>query len=165
MANIEMTKAHIFKWEGSFAWDPDDAGGATMKGVTLSTFRKYYGQERTVEDLKHITDDQWEYIFRKGYWNKAKCDQIEDDRTALLICDMCFMSGTITALKNVQKCLGCEPDGIIGNKTLAAINSNPQKTFDMLFRMREEWLYRIAQKGNNKIFLKGWLNRLYDINK
>lgn len=164
MANIKKTMAFFKKWEGSFVNDPDDAGGATNMGITIGTFRQHYGQDKTINDLKNMTDEQWEYIFRKGYWDKAKCDQIEDDRIALLVADMCWGSGTVTAIKKVQECLGCTVDGIVGNQTLAALNQQRHNyIFYKLWCMRYEWFHKIAQKGNNKKYLKGWLNRLDEI--
>ncbi len=50
-------KKFILSWEGGFANDPDDLGGATNSGVTLSTYRMYYGQDKTVEDLKNMCYD------------------------------------------------------------------------------------------------------------
>ena len=41
MANIQKFVPFIFKWEGtSFVNDPNDRGGATKMGVTLSTWKK-----------------------------------------------------------------------------------------------------------------------------
>lgn len=161
MADKELTVRFILKWEGGYVDDKDDAGGATMKGVTLKTYRKYFGNDRTKDDLRKITMDEWDYIFTKCYWNKAKCYRIKNDRIAMLVADMVWMSGLYLSIKNIQKCLGCVADGIIGPKTLESINNNdPTYVFETLFEMRKQWLYRIAEKGNNRKFLKGWLNRL-----
>lgn len=56
---------HILKWEGGFANDIDDAGGATNSGITIATFRSVYGNNKTVEDLKRLTYGQWVTIFHK----------------------------------------------------------------------------------------------------
>ena len=163
MANPALIIPHIKKWEGGFSNDPSDSGGATMMGVTLATYRQYFGSYKTVEDLKKITDYEWLLIFRVGYWDKLKGDQITNQSIAQLCADMCWMSGTTTALKKIQAALGLKADGIIGNKSLAALNaSDTQKTFNTLWNMRKTWLEQIAKKGSNYKFLKGWLNRLND---
>ena len=54
MAQVDDLVPIIKKWEGGFVNDPDDRGGATNQGVTISTFRHYYPGS-TVEDLKRIT--------------------------------------------------------------------------------------------------------------
>lgn len=62
-------------FEGGFANHPDDPGGATMKGVTLSTFRRYK-PGATVAELKAISNDMLQRIYRDGYWNEIEGDRL-----------------------------------------------------------------------------------------
>nr|DAR62293.1 MAG TPA: Lysozyme [Bacteriophage sp.] len=48
---------YILSWEGGFVNDPRDSGGATNKGITLTTFQSVFGKDKTVEDLKRMTED------------------------------------------------------------------------------------------------------------
>ena len=57
MADYRILKPFILRWEGGFVNDPNDSGGATNKGVTIATFRKYKGESASVADLKAITDE------------------------------------------------------------------------------------------------------------
>lgn len=164
MADAKLIIPFIRKWEGGYANDPDDKGGCTMMGVTIKTYQKYFGKDKTCEDLKNITDEEWLEIFKKGYWDCWKADQIENQSIALLVVDCGWGSGPVTAIKKVQECLGCKADGKVGPKTLAALNNkNTLTTFRKLWSMRYVWFHQIAEKGNNKKFLRGWLNRLNDI--
>ena len=54
------------------------------------------------------------------------------------------------------------PDGIIGPKTLAAINSaNPRELFDRLWQARKQFYLNIVKRDpTQKEFLNGWMNRL-----
>lgn len=152
------------KWEGKYSNDKDDRGGCTMMGVTIKTYRKYYGNDKTCDDLRKITEDEWFNIFRNGYYDKAKCDKIENDSIALLVCDMCWGSGPVTAIKKIQACLGCTVDGKVGPQTLGALNGDsPLVIFKRLWNMRYVWFNNIATVGNNRKYLRGWLNRLNDI--
>lgn len=163
MANYKLLKPFILKWEGGFVNNKNDAGGATNKGVTLTTFRKYYGQSKSIEDLKHISDEQWNHIFKTGYWDACKADQLNCQSVANIMVDWAYMSGASTAIKAVQKILGCKVDGIIGPKTIAAINGYrvPKQLFYDIQRARVEFYYNIvAKRPANKVFLKGWMNRL-----
>lgn len=160
MANALSMMPHIKRWEGGYSCDPDDRGGCTMMGVTLNTYRRYYGASRTCSDLKRITDEQWVTIFKAGYWDKMKADQIGNQSLAELCVDMCWMSGTTTAIMRIQRVLGCKADGIVGPKTLYALNKSPRANYEALWQMRYNWLCQIASVGNNRKFLKGWLNRL-----
>lgn len=163
MADVSKLAPLILKWEGGYANDKDDKGGCTMKGVTIAVFRKYYGNYKTCNDLKNITDTQWLHILKTGYWDKMKADQIENQSIANLCVQMCWGSGPVTAIKKIQSCLGANPDGIVGPKTLALLNApNRKATFDKLWNMRRTWFINIAKVGNNQKFLKGWLNRLND---
>lgn len=164
MANVELMVPFIRKWEGGWVDDPDDAGGCTMVGITIATYQKYYGKDKTCDDLRFITQEEWLHIFKTGYWDKMKADQIENQSIAQLCVDMAWNSGLYWAIRKMQNAIGVKDDGIIGPKTLAALNAKPHKeVFDKIWNMRYEWLCNIAKKGNNKKFLKGWLNRLNDI--
>ena len=61
--------------------------------------------------------------------------------------------------------LGVKADGIVGEKTLAALNAqNPKMFFDKLQKRREQYLRDICvSRPTNKKFLKGWLRRLNGI--
>ena len=162
MAQAKLMIPFIKKWEGGFANDKDDAGGCTMMGVTIKTFRKFFGKEKTCEDLKNITDEEWLEVFNE-YWKPWKADEIKNQSIAQLVVDMGWMSGTKTAIKKVQACLGTKADGIVGPKTLALLNQAPAiGVFRKLWVMRYNWLHDIAKTGNNKKFLTGWMNRLND---
>ena len=41
MADINFTIRHIKKWEGGFVNNPYDPGGATNKGITLNTYKRF----------------------------------------------------------------------------------------------------------------------------
>lgn len=164
MAEASKMIPFIRKWEGGYANDPDDKGGCTMMGVTIKVYQKYFGKDKTCEDLKRITDDEWLEIFKDGYWKPWKADEIKNQSIAQLCVDMGWGSGPKTAIKKVQATLGLKADGIVGPKTLAALNQVPSAgVFRKLWTMRYQWFQQIAKSGNNKKFLRGWLNRLNDI--
>ena len=66
MARAELLMPFILRWEGGFSDHPADRGGATNRGVTLATFRHFYGADRTADDLRGLTDAQWLRILRDG---------------------------------------------------------------------------------------------------
>ena len=81
MANIKILAPFIQSWEGGFANDPDDNGGATMKGITISTYTDYCRRKGkkapTVADLKRITDQEWLDIMKTMYWDPWQADNEE----------------------------------------------------------------------------------------
>ena len=92
-----------------FSNDPDDSGGATMVGVTLSTYKTYCKRNglRTpsVTDLKAIQYKVWRDILHTMYWNKWKADLIEDQKVANMLVDWVWGSGASIGIKRPQKLL------------------------------------------------------------
>lgn len=162
MAKAELLKPFILRWEGGFVDDPLDRGGATNKGITIGTFRNFYGKDATVEQLKNITDEQWLHIFKSGYWDKWKADDIENQSIADIVVDWAWASGTSTSIKQVQKILGVAVDGIVGNDTLTAINIAVQRSlFVKIHSRRIEFVENIVKRDPSQTrFLKGWKNRI-----
>ena len=163
MAKAKILRPFILSWEGGYANVPGDKGGPTNKGVTIATFQKIFGKDKTVEDLKKMTDDQWLLVFKKYYWDRWKADEINSQSIANLLVDWVWGSGYY-GIKIPQKILGVTVDGIVGKQTLGAINSYPneKELFNKLWQERYDYFHRIA-KGSNKKFLKGWSNRLNGI--
>ena len=158
MADYKILKPFILRWEGGFVNDPNDSGGATNKGVTLATFRRYKGASATVDDLKAITDGT--AIFKEMYWDKCKADEINSQSVANLIVDWYWMSGT-KAIKYVQRLIGTTEDGIVGKQTLAMLNAEGDGLVLPIYNYRKDFYHRIvANRPNQKRFLRGWLNRL-----
>jgi lysozyme family protein len=162
MATYTKVIKKILKWEGGFANIPGDTGGATNKGVTLATYRRFFGKEKNCKDLKEITQAEWDLIFKKGFWDRWKADEIENQSIAELLVDWVWTSG-VWGIKYPQRVLGVNDDGIVGPKTLAAINDyeDQEELFNKLWNRRKKHFQDIAKGGKEK-FLKGWLNRLSD---
>lgn len=161
MADYRKLKPIILKWEGNYAGNIDGKI-CTMKGVTLETFRQYYGKDKNCTDLRNITDSQWDNIFINGYWNRWKADQITSQSIANLLVDWVWASG-VYGIKYPQQVLGVTADGKVGPKTLAAINNYPDKKelFEKLWNRRKKHFESVAV-GSKAKFLRGWMNRLND---
>ena len=151
----------ILKWEGGYAGNIDGAI-CTMKGVTLATYRRFFGKEKNCKDLKEITQAEWDYIFKKGFWDRWKADDIKNQSIADLLVDWVWTSG-VWGIKFPQRVLGVNDDGIVGPKTLGAINGyeDQEELFNKLWNRRKKHFQDIAKGGKTK-FLVGWLNRLSD---
>ena len=140
--------------------DPNDSGGATNKGVTLATFRRFKGASAAVDELKAITDEDWTAIFKTMYWDKCRADEINSQAVANLIVDWYWMSGT-KAIKYVQRLIGATEDGIVGKQTLARLNAKGEGLVLPIYNYRKDFYHRIeANRPTQKRFLRGWLNRL-----
>jgi lysozyme family protein len=169
MADVTKLIPHILKFEGGFVYDPDDLGGATCKGVTYKTFKLYKRRkglpEPTVEDLKNLSVQEFTDILKTMYWDNCLGDRINSQSVANAIVDWAWNSGTVTAVREVQRILGVEDDGIIGNITLSAINSrSPLPLFGAIQTARKFYIERICiSRPVNKKFRKGWINRINNL--
>lgn len=161
MADKSKLIPKIKKWEGGYCELKNDRGGATNSGVTLAVYQSVYGKSKTKNDLKKMTNEQWNYIFTKLYWNKWKADEIKNQSIADILVDWVWMSGTCT-IKKIQALFGLTADGIVGNKTLSYINSNNQEEiFKKIWNRRKKFYDSlVANNPSQKVFLKGWMNRL-----
>ena len=179
----------IFKWEGGFVNDPTDRGGATNMGVTIGTW-KQTGYDKDgdgdidVDDLKLLTkDDVVSRVLRPHYWNRWKADRINSQSVANILVDWVWGSG-VHGIKIPQRILNVVQDGIVGEKTLAALNNYPdqKELFGKIFQARVDFINGIVERSvsdyekkigrkapesellkyTQKRFLKGWMNRLND---
>jgi lysozyme family protein len=164
MADAKKLMPYILKWEGGFVNDPLDKGGATNKGLTIGTFRQFFGPRATVDQLRAITTDQWLQIFYAGYWNRWRADEINSQSVADILVDWIWGSG-VWGIKIPQCLLGVTQDGIVGPKTIAAVNAaDPKTLFDQIKAARVKYIDNIIKKTpTNERFRKGWLNRLNDL--
>ena len=170
MAKLENLSPLILKWEGGYVNNPADLGGATNKGVTLSTW-KQQGYDKNgdgvidVEDLKQITvDDLVERILRPHYWNRWQADRIQSQALANILVDWVWCSGR-WGIVIPQGILGAKQDGYVGEETLGRLNSypDPEGLFEKIKQVRRAYLNMICiDHPANRRFLKGWLNRLND---
>lgn len=162
MADYKILIPYVLKFEGGYVNDPNDSGGPTNKGVTLNTYRSVYGRAKTINDLKHMTDDQWRHIFKSLYWDKCKADDIADQSIANMLVDFAWHSGVTTAIKKLQKIVGVTSDGICGVQTIGAINSRyAPETFNLLKAARMKYLQGIVKnKPSQARFMKGWTKRI-----
>ena len=133
MKRIEKLAIFIRSWEGGYTNIPQDSGGPTNKGVTLATFRSVYGKDKTVSDLKNITLEQWEHIFKRYFWDRWKADNIKDEWVSYLLVDWIWGSGKYGITK-VQQYLRIPADGIVGQKTWdkLGVSYNPRNIKEII---------------------------------
>lgn len=160
MADCRILAPFFLSWEGGYVNHPSDPGGHTNMGVTLSTFRQFMGKDKGVAHLKAMTHEQWMHIFKTGYWDRWRADQIESQSVANLLVDWVWASGA-PGIKKVQELLGVTADGIVGPKTLAALNSQPRDIiFQRIWNRRKAFIESLK---NYNVFGQGWINRLNSI--
>ena len=168
MADISQYIPFLRRWEGGFVNHAADRGGPTNQGVTLRTWQQVgvdkdgNGIINTDDLLRMSTHDLVERVLRPHFWNRWQADRIRTQAIAEVLVDWMWMCGPYS-IRLAQKELKVKMDGIVGNKTLSAINTygNQRELFYRLKVARYAHLYRICDyRPANRIFLAGWINRV-----
>lgn len=157
-SNFKNALKLILKHEGGFVNHPKDPGGATNKGITIETYRVHYGRDKTVQDLKDIPQDHLESIYKEGYWDKAKCNELPSG-VDIIVFDMAVNAGVKRAAIILQRAVGVEDDGAIGPLTLEAVAKNDPVRIIKNYTEQRMKFYRSLKHWDT--FGKGWSIRAY----
>jgi len=171
MASFEGFASKVLHLEGGFVNHPADKGGPTKYGVILSTWKQYgYDKDNDgdidADDVKELSEDDARYVAKKVFWDFFKADAIVSQSIAEFIVDWGYNSGRVLVAKKVQKLLNLVVDGAIGTLTVNAINNAIPKTlFESLKQARKNFIEAIVkEKPSQKVFYKGWMNRINSFN-
>ncbi|WP_010669920.1 type VI secretion system tip protein TssI/VgrG [Pantoea agglomerans] len=171
--NFSTISPIILRHEGGYANRASDKGGPTNHGIAWNTWKKYskedLGVEPTLENLKKITPEQAEVIYKKRYWDPSGFNDIQDPKLALMSYDWSITSGG--AGKQIQKLLNSQygknlsVDGVIGPDTISAMNSveDSGKLTDSIAEIRKQYYTNLTiSDPKNLPNLTGWINRVND---
>lgn len=159
-ANFEKVLLQVLRHEGGWSDHPRDPGGATMKGVTLAVYRRFYGEERTKDDLRSISEQELEAIYRMDYWDKCWCDELPEG-IDLALFDTAVNSGPSRAIRFIQQAVETDVDGAIGPNTLTSILS--AESVDLVNKLLDARLTFLQSLGTWDVFGKGWTRRVEDL--
>jgi lysozyme family protein len=154
--NFDAAFDQLHKFEGSYSNHAADPGGETMYGITKFTANSngYFGE------MKDLPLETAKAIYKKQYWDTVKAEEIPKDLRYAMF-DAAVNCGPVQAIKWLQKSCGVLDDGVIGPKTLSAVNGlAPDGT------KRKIIAYQIKFKANLAtwpMFGKGWMRRIADI--
>ena len=114
--NFDECLKMLLHHEGGYVNHPSDPGGETNLGVTKKVYQEWGG----TKDMKDLTVEDVAPIYKKNYWDRCKCDDLESG-VDWGVFDWAVNSGTGRSAKAIQKICGATQDGAIGPKTLALI--------------------------------------------
>jgi lysozyme family protein len=118
MASFKIAHNRRLGIEGKYSGDPLDNGNWTggkkgvgvlvgsNLGVSAPVLAKHLGRAITVDDMKNLSHETAEAIYRKNYWNPIRGDEIEFQDVANSIYDSAVNMGVSAAIKLTQRSLG-----------------------------------------------------------
>jgi lysozyme family protein len=118
--NFESALEAVLHHEGGFVNHPADPGGMTNLGVTKKVWEEWVGHDVDESAMRALTPEIVGSMYKAKYWDKIKGDDLPSG-VDYAVFDAAVNSGPGRAAKWLQSCVGVEPDGGIGPKTLAAV--------------------------------------------
>jgi lysozyme family protein len=147
--NFDAAFERLIGHEGGYVNHKADPGGETKYGITKRT---YPG-----ENIKTLTLARAKEIYRRDFWGPAGCDAVPDAIKFDLF-DAAVNSGCRQAVKFLQGAVGTVQDGLLGPKTLQALNATPPERLVMRFNALR--LLFMAELTTWPSFGRGWARRV-----
>ncbi|GGF24217.1 hypothetical protein GCM10011321_14490 [Youhaiella tibetensis] len=157
--NLPAVLAETLAYEGGWSDHPSDPGGATMKGITLAVFRRYR-PGASKEQLRAISADDVERIYRDGYWGPVRGDDLPEG-VDLTVFDYGVNSGPSRSAKDLQRVVGATVDGKIGPATIALVKASAPRAVIKAHCARRLGFVQSLAIWNT--FGKGWARRIAGI--
>ena len=159
-ANFDAALKAILYHEGGYVNHPADPGGMTNLGVTKRVWEEWVGHEVDEKAMRGLTPEMVAPLYKVKYWDKIKGDDLP---TGVDYCvfDAAVNSGPGRAAKWLQACVGVEPDGGIGPKTLAAVAAFDPK--DLVEDYAKRRLSFLMDLKTWPTFGKGWGRRVAEV--
>lgn len=141
-SNYQDCLNRLLKDEGGYTNNPNDDGGPTNYGITLTDYRKYINKNGTASDVKGMSVSDAKSIYKSKYWDALDCDSLSSgvDYTV-------FDYGVNSGIGRPRKALD-RFKGLTGAALIDAINDE-----------RVTFLKSIG-KGKNSVFMAGWMARV-----
>jgi lysozyme family protein len=159
--------------EGGWVDDPNDAGGATKFGVSLSFLKKLADVDKNgyadgdinrdgvvdENDIKDLTLEDVHRIMKQYFWDVIPMNLFSGQiAIQWKLFDLAIHASPLQSVKVFQRAVGVEPDGVIGQKTLAAARSTPEDTLLIRFSYHQLRYYNMSviHRPSNFKFLANW---------
>lgn len=148
------------KPNGGLTNDPADGGGRTQYGIS-----EKYNPEAWADGK--VTEDESRAIYFKKYVWAPGFDKVKDDTLRHVLVDWGVTSGPAVAIKYLQALVGVKSDGVMGSKTLEAVNKAESRGLtNKLVGERLKMIARIVQARSSQLkYLEGWVNRCVEFLK
>lgn len=177
MADFKKAETLTSFNEGGYVNDKLDHGGETIFGISRKYHPNWAGWLLVdyVKVNKGTTAKIINYhananpamrslvsrFYKANFWDVNQLDLFTDQQIANTVYDFGVNSGTARAAKFLQDVLEVAQDGMIGKKTIEALNSGSSKAIHTAYNCKRKAFYEhLATDKTQSKFLKSWLSRL-----
>lgn len=178
MADFAPILQQTFTFEGGYDATANDSGNynslgqlvGTNHGISAPVYETYIKRPPTIADMKAITTQIAQDIYRKNFWLPVKGDSISSQSVAHIIFDN-FVNSGYTAFKIARNAVNkIAGDGTIAynskpftDSEIQIINSlDAESLFDQIKSDRIDFYNTLVASNPDKygIYQSGWLNRI-----
>lgn len=148
--------------EGGYVNHKSDRGNATNLGITQRTYTMWRNDHgSTYKDVRDITKAEAVNIYRENYWEPARCDDLPESMREIHL-DSAVNHGVTRANKLLQTAAGVETDGVVGERTMAAVAEMDGRLLLARYVNARYAFYGqiLARDRSQLVFAAGWFNRM-----
>jgi lysozyme family protein len=158
--NFDKALAAVLVHEGGYVNNPKDPGGMTNLGCTKAVWEEHCGHSVDEKTMRALTPVDVGPLYKRKYWDKVQGDELPSG-VDYVVFDAAINSGAGRAAKWLQACVGVEPDGGIGPKTLEAVRAvNPEQLIKDYSKRRLSFL---SDLSTWETFGRGWFKRVNEV--
>lgn len=154
--NFDTAFSKLLGHEGGYVNHALDPGGKTKYGVTEEVAREVGWRG----DMQDLPLDLAKRIYRARYWDEVRAEDLPG-AVRYPVFDAAVNSGPRQSIKWLQRAVGAQDDGIIGPKTLAAVNAKDGQA--VAANMLGQRLQFMTGLPTWNTFGKGWARRIADL--
>ena len=158
--------------EGGYVNDPSDPGGETYKGIARKIFTKWDGwllvdtakrKNDFPANMEQDTDLQQKVknFYEVNFWDKINGDNITNQNIANSLFDFGVNAGVSTSASLAQMVIGEETDGVLGQKSIAALNAFDPDHFLASFTVAKiaRYINIVKKRPTSRKYFYGWVCR------
>jgi len=150
--SFEKAFEFVILQEGGYVNDSRDPGLETKFGISKRSYPNL--------DIKSLTLEQAQAIYKRDYWQQASCDRMPP-KIAIAVFDAAVHHGPKTAIKLLQRALKVADDGEYGRITHGTLQARDcNETLELMLAQRAIYLTTCPAWPTYKL---GWLKRLFNL--
>jgi lysozyme family protein len=168
--SVEQMIDDVIRREGGYVDHPQDRGGPTNFGVTQATLSRHLGRPASTDEVRRLERTVAAEIYRREYYEVPRIDALPAGIQEFVF-DAAVNHGPVRAIRFVQQvcdAAGFGPlaaDGLCGPRTRQAAAAADRAMGDWLLaalveERRNFYLALVERDPGQRVFLRGWLNRL-----